>query len=394
MLFQSLAAQHNLGSALKHLLIAGRATSRVSLKEVLRQRYDGHTVELYSRGRAALTEAIRIAANGKAGAVAITGYTCFSVEQAVLAAGLRPVYVDINPDTLHFGGSGLKQAIERNKDLRVVVVQNNLGVPADMIAIEKVAKEYGLSIVEDLAHGAGTSYADGREAGTVGDVTMLSFGKGKAIDTVNGGALIVRNATLKMKPAEPLGNVKFKDRFRDRVYPLLGVIIRGLFGVGVGRYLLAASYKLHLMVRSADGEVEVDKKLPNWQARLALEQLIDLDNEVSRRQQVAKKIFKELDVDFVGMSKDENASLIRVPFVTKSRKDILSKLKQEGIFIEDIWYDSVLSPTRYHKRSQINTKTLPKSDNVVAIVVNFPTHRNVKDKDIKIAARIINGVSR
>lgn len=395
MLFQSLAPQHRLGSALKHLFIIGKYTSRVSLEEVLRQRYSGHTVQLYSRGRAALAEAIRVATNdSKTGSVAITGYTCFSVEQAVIAAGLKPIYLDINPDTIHFGGSELSKALKSHKDIKAVVVQNNLGVPADMKSIEKFTKEHKIAIVEDLAHSAGTSYADGREAGTVGDVTMLSFGKGKAIDTVNGGAVVVRNATLKVKPTKPVLRVRFKDSFRDRIYPFLGVIIRGLFKVYVGKYLLAASYKLRLMVRSADGEVDTNRGLSKWQARLALEQLLNLDSEVANRQLIAKKVFDAFKVSFVQSSREDNASLVRIPFLVKNREEVLASLKRADIFIEDVWYDSPLSPLRYQKRSLIKTEDLPKSVKITSAVVNFPTHRNVKDSDIKIAARVINEVTK
>ena len=95
MIFQSLAPQFNFNEALKHLFSGGEEEDANALKNHLLEKYEGKSVELYGKGRAALAEAVRIATSGE-GRVLVTGLTCNSVEQAVTAAGCRPIFVDIS----------------------------------------------------------------------------------------------------------------------------------------------------------------------------------------------------------------------------------------------------------------------------------------------------------
>ena len=193
MIFQALGARYGFVAAVKHAFAHGTEHDSERLRQALVKRYGGEAV-LYQKGRSALAAAIRIATGG-GGSVAISGLTCYSMVQAVEAAGCTPVFVDIREKDLHFGAKELTTAIKKHPDVKAVVIQNMLGIPADIMAIAAVAKENKIALIEDLAHSAGAQYADGREVGTVGDITMLSFGRDKAIDSVNGGALVVRNHT-------------------------------------------------------------------------------------------------------------------------------------------------------------------------------------------------------
>ena len=87
MLFQTLAPEYNGGRALRHLFAIGRRSDSALLKRELALRFVAGHVVLYSRGRSALAAAIRqLMPEGKK-QVAMSGLTCFSVEQAVTATG-------------------------------------------------------------------------------------------------------------------------------------------------------------------------------------------------------------------------------------------------------------------------------------------------------------------
>ena len=200
--FLGMAQEYAGGEWLKHLLTVGRKRDLKNLENYLSKRYQGEAM-LCKNGRSSLTLALK--ANFEPGdAVIVNGFTCYAVYEAVKEAGLTPIFADISREDLNFDIEKLNAILE-NSRVRGIIVQNTLGNPTDIGAIENLAEKYDLKIVEDLAHCAGVHYSDGREVGTVGVATVLSFGKEKSIDTVSGGAVIFRGEFLSNLGARPAG---------------------------------------------------------------------------------------------------------------------------------------------------------------------------------------------
>lgn len=386
MLFQSLAPQYSFSAVLAHCFARSHSGAPEKLAGELATRYGGEEVVLYSRGRAALAEAIRLAVDNKGGFVGINGLTCYSVEQAVLAAGCTPVFIDIDSQTLNFGPNELEVALKAQPQLAAIVLQNHLGLPADITAIEALAKERNLKIIEDLAHSAGSHYADGREIGTVGDFTMLSFGRGKALDVVNGGALVVRNSDL--KPATPTRQPSHLDSLRDRLYPLIAWKARLLYPLGIGRYVFALAFKLGLATRSADGEVDAAEGLPAWQAHLALKQLRALDKTAETRRAISDAIYAKLP-ESTRLVAPGNASLVRVPALVNHRSELLKKLAVAGFLLNDTWYDVPVGPPRLFGKSQFSAKACPVAADMAERLINLPTYRQLQSNELAQIAAII-----
>ena len=229
--------------------------------------------------------------------------------------------------------------------------------------IQPLADAAHFAIVEDLAHCAGRFYPDGREIGTVGAAAVLSFGKGKSIDTIEGGATILRRAALpapatSAKPssalsasAEPLQPLtkpttqpRRSDQLRDRWYPVFGWLARGLYRLSLGRFFLGALHRLHWLARSADAVLDPDQSLPDWQAKLALAQLADLPT-----------------------------TPLREHYFVQNRPAVLQTLARAGYHLEEIWYDTPVSPARYAKEAAFPTQTCPQTAWVAAHIVNLPT---------------------
>ena len=212
--FLGRANNFNIKETLRFLASFGTKKDYIKLKHFFAEHYqvDQKNVYLFHSGRTALSLALlsqipaisnsssvvektkTLVASKKESlpAVAITSLTCFAVVQAIRTAGYQPIYLDIDPKTLHFDANTLKRCIKKYPNLKAVVVQNNLGIPVDIAEIEKLAKAHKLFLIEDLAHSYDIHYPDGRLAGSVGDAIVLSFGKGKSLDTISGGALIMR----------------------------------------------------------------------------------------------------------------------------------------------------------------------------------------------------------
>ena len=391
MIFQALGARYTFGSAVQHLFAHGTPKDTERLRAALAERYSGK-VTLYRKGRAALSEAIRVATGGQ-GSVAISALTCYSVVQAVEAAGCTPVYVDIREEDLHFGANELAKTIDANADIKAVVVQNMLGIPADITGIQEVANRHNLILIEDLAHSAGASYANGREVGTVGDITMLSFGRDKAIDTVNGGALVIRSSTL-TGASMPDVNVRTIDQVRDRLYPSIAWTTRALYPVKVGLYVMAAAIKFKLVVRSADGEVKTSERLTNWQAKLALVQFRSLEQTAKNRRDNARLYSKELHHQVPSGVEAKGAAPVRVPLIIENREEVIAHLKKNGVQANDIWYDVPVSPVRFYSKSNYPEDKNPVAVRIAASLINLPTHeRLTKSQIIRIAA-LVNEVAR
>lgn len=373
MIFLSFAADFSFGRAIRHLFATGTKKHSDQLKDALLERYGGEDVRLYHNGRTALSEAIKsLVPHGSK--VIINGLTCYAVPQSVKSAGCEPIYVDINRNDFNFDIDVLTKVVEADKNISAIIIQNHLGLPADIVAIEKLAKKYDLIVIEDLAHCAGSHYADGREVGTVGSATALSFGKGKSLDTTEGGALVLRHAkiqqTLKSQKVTNLST-----RTRDRIYPILGWKIRKTYRIGLGKAIAALAFKTKMIVRSAEGAINPTIRPTHWQAKLALRQLGKLDEVAKHRAKFA------LSYNF-----PKNASILRIPFLINNRDEVLKKLRSKGIFLDDSWYEVPVSPKRYYKKADFPEEACPVAVSVADKMINLPL---LPKKQLKFALEII-----
>lgn len=106
--------------------------------------------------------------------------------QAVLASGLRPVFCDVNPDTLNMDIQDVKKRVTART--RVIMPVHYGGLACEMDELLELARGRNIRIVEDAAHAFGSSYK-GRKVGTLGDLTCFSFDPIKNITCGEGGAV-------------------------------------------------------------------------------------------------------------------------------------------------------------------------------------------------------------
>lgn len=389
MIFQSMASNYTYLESWWQLLSIGGKRQQAELKSYLSNKYGGQ-VTLYSKGRAALTSGLNALPPGE---VAICGLTCYSVVQAIQAAGRKCVFVDINKDSLHFGEKELKQTLEKNSLISVVIVQNTLGIPADMSSIEALVRKHSIVLIEDLAHSIGICYADGREAGTVGDLVMLSFGREKMIEAGSGGALIVRNENFILQPMQQK-NTSIINQVRDKIYPLVAWKSRLFYNIGLGKLILSTTYKLGLAVRSADGEVDIDRALPGWQCRIVLRKFKQHKSEILHRQNISREYLKKINSN-ANLPKDINSNgavLLRLPVYSEHRESLWQNYKQQGYHLEDTWYDTPVGPKRLSNKIKYPSESCPNAVWVADHLVNLPTHRKVTPHHLEEIVAITNKV--
>jgi perosamine synthetase len=156
------------------------------------QRYSAANALLTDTGTSALILALRrIVPPG--GTVAFPGYSCIDLTSAAIGAGMRVRLYDIEPSTLSPDLDSLRKAVARGVD--AIVVAHLYGYPADVLGVEAIAAEHGIPVIEDAAQGAGGVLRD-RLLGSFGDLSILSFGRGKGMTSGSGGAVLVRTPEL------------------------------------------------------------------------------------------------------------------------------------------------------------------------------------------------------
>ncbi len=377
-IFNSLGSNYNNWFWWKVLWSQGSQKDRDELSSVLQQRYSG-TPLLFYKGREAMFAALKLSGLPSGSKVAITGFTCYAVYRAIVDTGYQPVYIDIADDSLNFSGKTLNNAIQSNPDIKVVIIQNTLGYASDIDTIIAIAKRHKLIIIEDLAHSIGTAYKNGKEAGTIGDFTTLSFSQDKVIDGVSGGALIVRNSKytedIKDLTFTPLGNAQ---KSRDRFYPLLTGMIRSTYSIGLGKLLHLVFKKLHFMARAVDGIYGVMRTLPNWYSRNIVKQFNTSARVFKHRQDIAN-IYKKMLPANVCIDINAPSTYLRFPIIVNDPKGLWKHLEKFA-HITDTWYDVPVAPRRYLADSSYKTGMCPNSDKITNHIVNLPTHINISEQ--------------
>lgn len=360
MYFLGKAANFSRKDVFKHTFAVGTKKDSSSLEKYLAKRYvaEEKNIALTANGRSALSIALKtfLPKNSK---VLINGFTCHAVLEAVLAAKCIPIYADIISETFHYDAKSLQNAIKKHSDLKAIIIQNTFGIPADVEPIQKIAKKNQIFIIEDLAHCIGTQYKTGEEAGTIGDATALSFGKGKSVDTISGGAVIIRAKETKLVN-KPTKRQKASDTMRARWYPFFGSSVRALDKIHLGRFLTAALLKIHFIERSADAKLNTAKRMPHWQAKLALQKMQKLKKATSP---------------------------LREPFLVKNRDQVLQKLKKAGFNFDEFWYEVPISPSRYYQKTHFPEKECPNATKIAAKIINVPNY--YKKSELKPALKII-----
>lgn len=387
-IFNSLGSNYDSGSFLEAFSASNSEVNSLRLQSFLEQRYGGHAM-LFYKGREAIRVALRATKLQNAD-VAICGFTCFAVYDAVVSEGFGVTYVDID-DSLNFSLEQLKDAVKANPKIKVVMVQNTLGYPADGVKIAKYCKEKDLVLIEDLAHCIGATYAHGEDAGTIGDFTVLSFSQDKMIDGISGGAVVVRNKKFSL-PSVQRKPIDFNRQRVDRAYPFHTVLIRNLYHVGIGKVLHRVLRQTNQLSKPMDGAEKALHALPHWYAYLIYQDFRDIAKYIAHRKTIAKVYAGHIDKRFlikpITDSIDHSANL-RFPIFVKDRDALIRLLKSKQIHVSDIWYDAPIGPKKYLVKTNY-TGQCPNAEKISEKILNLPTHKNVTEKDALLIAETIN----
>jgi dTDP-4-amino-4,6-dideoxygalactose transaminase len=161
------------------------------LEKKLRCYFGAKYVYLVSNGTVALQLAVK--ALDLKNEVITTPFSYIATSSGLIWQGCKPVYADIDSDTLTIDPKEIVKHI--TEKTTGIVATHVYGNPCDIEAITKIAKKYRLKVLYDAAHAFGVKCA-GKSILTYGDVSAISFHATKLFNTVEGGAVVTNNKKI------------------------------------------------------------------------------------------------------------------------------------------------------------------------------------------------------
>lgn len=265
--------------------------------------------------------------------VALPAYTCFSVAAAVVRAGLKLYPLEIDRATLDFDASGLAALPKDN--LLCIVASNLFGYVNNLSHCRKVAKESGAFLVDNAAQALG-AVRDSNLAGTGGDVGIYSFGRGKALSAMGGGAIVTNSdelwqALLEEEDRLPQSTLLHDARLLVELFAYSVLLRPRLYWIANGMPFL----KLGVTEFNAEFPVY---GLPPLSRELIVHLFARLDEDNRIRRANAECITKTLDgystFTFPQPAPNCLPTMVRLPVLARdanTRKRAVTRLRQAGI---------------------------------------------------------------
>lgn len=145
-----------------------------------------------SAGTAALHMAVKLAGVKPGDKVFCSDMTFDATVNPVVYEGGVPVFIDTEYDTWNMDPVALEKAFELYPEVKVVVVAHLYGTPGKIEEIRSICDKHGAFLIEDAAESLGASYK-GRQTGTFGNVSAISFNGNKIITGSSGGMLLTND---------------------------------------------------------------------------------------------------------------------------------------------------------------------------------------------------------
>ena len=285
------------------------------------------------------------------GEVITTPYSFVATSHSLLWNGIKPVFVDIDPNTLNIDATKIESAI--TPQTTAIMPVHCYGQPCDVDAIERIASTYNLKVIYDAAHAFGVQCHCGSILNH-GDLSVLSFHATKVFNTFEGGAIICPHEKTKLR-IDQLKNFGHDGE--------ISVIAPGING-----------------------------KMSEFNAALGLLQLKYVNDAIEKRMRVDmeyRSLLNEIDgircLDF-SRSLKHNYSyfpiLIQKNFPI-SRDMAYTKLKELGIFTRRYFYPLISEFPMYSSLPSASQKNLPVATMAASQILCLPIYPDLSLDDVK-----------
>lgn len=151
-------------------------------------------ISLFSNGTLALITALQVL--NITGEVITTPYSFVATTHALWWNNIKPVFVDIHPETCNLDPEKIEAAITSKTS--AILPVHVYGNPCDHVKIQEIADRYGLKVIYDAAHAFGVKL-NGQSILNFGNLSVLSFHATKVYNTIEGGAIVCHDEKTKKR---------------------------------------------------------------------------------------------------------------------------------------------------------------------------------------------------
>lgn len=344
--------------------------------EVFEKKLQHYTGAKYSvavsSGTAALHCACIAAEIGPGDEVIVAALTFMPSANCVLYCGGKPVFADIDPETLNIDTASIVEHI--TPYTKAIIAVDFAGQPVAYNEIREVCDEYGLIFIEDAAHSLGSEY-NGKKIGSLADLTCFSFHPVKTITGGEGGAVTTDNEAFYKRLLLARNHGMTRDETQMEEVPHEGPWYNE-------QLILGYNYRL-----------------TDMQCALLSSQLERIDNFIKRR----KEIMKRYDEAFGNMTELQLPRQIQAAdtcchiYIVNLQLDKLSCTRREfydAMSAENVQCHVQYVPVYWHpyyKKLGYTRGLCPNTEKIYSTIMTLPLYPKMTDQDVE---DVINAVKK
>ncbi len=312
-------------------------------------------ISLFTNGTIALVTALQ--ALRVSGEVITTPYSFVATSHSLLWNGIKPVFVDIDPETLNIDPAKIEVAI--TPQTTAIMPVHCYGHPCDVDRIQKIADAYGLKVIYDAAHAFGVQY-NGGSVLNFGDLSVLSFHATKVFNTFEGGAIVCPDAKTKLR-IDHLKNFGFVDE--------VTVVAPGING-----------------------------KMSEINAAFGLLQLKNIDEAIQKRKLIDERYRDGLanvkGIHCLSSAGEGSANYSYFPILIGSeyllsRDALYQKLRDNNIFARRYFYPLISNFSMYHSLPTAALSNLPVANKAANEVICLPIYTALENDQVDSVIELI-----
>jgi len=305
-------------------------------------------------GTSALHVALLLADVNKDDEVITQALTFVATANAISYIGAKPIFVDVDLDTMGLSHKSLKSFLEKNckiinkqcinkktkKIIKACVPMHTFGHSCKIDKIKSICDTWHINLVEDAAESLGTTYKN-KHTGTFGKVGIFSFNGNKIITSGGGGVIVTDDKNLAKKAKHLTTTAKIQHKWEYE-----------------------------------HDEVAFNYRMPNLNAALLVAQMGNLElflKDKRKLAQIYENFFEDFkDIKFMKEPKNSNSNYWLQTVILKDKKqrdEFLNLTNNNGVMTRPVW--KLMNELKIFKNSQ--STSLKNSKYLEQRVVNIPS---------------------
>jgi len=299
----------------------------------------GRNVVVCANGTDALYFALLSKNIGKGDEVLVTNFSWISTASVITMTGATPVFCDIDINTYHMSFESIKKMY--SDKVKAIIYPHLFGNMSDTSKIKEFCQEKNIVFIEDACQSLGSSY-NGVLAGTIGDISTLSFNANKVVAGIAGGGAIITDGDTEI----------FKKLRKHGNHEILGY----------------------------------NSKMLLFNAEVINYRLNKLDSYIEKRQKIAKQYDKALK-NFVVVQPNTDGHNYHKYVIRLQNKEVRDKLKE--LLGAKVHYENPISENKMYNNIEHRKDITYVSKLVCDTVLTLPLHPYMKQGEID---KIINTI--